>query len=112
MTNEQKLKVNVAAAKMLGLSATIETVPFAGFYIDNVTSVYINVHTFDKDSMFNLFETSADCLAVMKKLGELLVCIDKDSEGWFFWLDGMENGARFETLEEAVGAACLEIKGR
>jgi len=100
MTNEQKLQVNIAAAELLDV-----------WTFNNYDQTYSELVARD------IFKKPADCLAVVKKLGEKGVCIslcvsDKPHIMGWSWVNmlTMGNSNVFEIYEEAVGAACLEIK--
>jgi len=103
MTKEQKLKVNIAAANLMDGMQVIE----------DGAGAWCPLH----NRHFNIFINPADCLAAVKKLGDIPVHIASfvDSTNGltrWFW-DDHEDGSsiHYETYEESVGAACLEIKG-
>jgi len=111
MTKEQKLKCNLAAAEFLGQSITL---------CDNGDVIFIPIKLLGVDTTteFNIFTNPADCLAVVKKLGEQCVDIlnvanDKfEMTGWQFYdCENEIEGTKYDTYEEAVSAACLDIKG-
>jgi len=105
MTNEQKLKANIAAARMLGhrhLDILTDEVRVLG------TATQVNGWRFD------IFTNPADCLAVVKKL---LTVHDHTIQYYtfdkrYYYKDSRGRASDFshDTYEEAVGAACLEIK--
>jgi len=117
MVKEQELECNIAAAELLGYEYLFHDKLACG-------SISIRVHS-NTTRLFNLFTKPADCLAVVEKLGEkYIVGLDyyKFSEddvattledGWG-WAENHGDYGRYETgfktYEEAVGAACLEIK--
>jgi len=111
MTKEQRLERNIAAAELLGHEYIIHDKLASG-------AVSIKLHS-NKTRLFNLFENPADCMAVVKKLGTEYGA-DIVSEDGLWNREGTASTAQkamsmdvepFETYEEAVGAACLEIEG-
>jgi len=106
MTKEQKLKANIAAANLMDGMQVVE---------DGV-GAWCPLH----NRHFDIFTNPADCLAVVKKLGvEKHVGFIPDMNGTWCVVaestDGKKTVGRVrmydKTYEEAVGAACLEIKG-
>jgi len=111
MTKEQELKANIAAAKILGLTWA---------EIDGICRVeYTRGNMVFRGAIFDIFTSPADCLAVVKKLNLMCISIIQIDAGRFDWVRyeledyTMYGGGKsnYETYEEAVGAACLEIKG-
>jgi len=112
MTKEQKLKVNIAAVELLGYERIVHVKLSSG-------AVSIKICG-NRTRLFNLFTNPADCQAVVKKLGvEKHVGFIPDMNGTWCVVaestDGKKTVGRVrmydKTYEEAVGAACLEIKG-
>jgi len=104
MTNEEKLKANIAAAKLLGLSPA-ET-PQGG----------VRYYHYSRWEYFELFENPSDCLDVVIKLGE-----DYDISLYYkdnMWMAGVHDipyvreewfTKLFDTYQKAVAAAVLEV---
>jgi len=109
MVKEQELECNIAAAELLGYEYIVHDKLASG-------SISIRIHS-NTTRLFNLFTNPADCLAVVKKFGCIPIHIASFVDSingltrWFW--DDHEDGSsiHYETYEEAVGAACLEIKG-
>jgi len=106
MTNEEKLKANIAAARLLGIK----------YYLsDNVQSLEsdsVTVKRYD-DTLSDIFTNPSDCLNVVKRLGDHLISFEKGrgKGDWFFWRDGIENKCSHKSFEEAVAVAVLEVVG-
>jgi len=114
MTKEQELELNIAAVELLGVEK--------GWYaigIFNGRVMYKDGINNNDPIYFDLFnKAKGDCLAVVKKLNLMRIFIIQIDAGRFDWVryepedytlyGGKSNS---ETYEEAVGAACLEIKG-
>ena len=101
MNNEQKLKANIAAARLVGIKA--ESVCSFG---DKMIVCEI-LEGGRVGEMFSL-SNPVDCLAVVKKLGETYrVHFYYDND----WCISFPNGSYgvVETYEEAVAAAVMEI---
>jgi len=109
MTKERKLKCNIAAAELLGYEYITHNKLDSG-------AVSIKLHC-NRTRLFNIFTSPADCLAVVKKLGEAYYSIAPYNATGKWCVMDEEAGKRlvetctYETYEAAVGAACLEIKG-
>ena len=113
MNNAQKQEANIAAAKLLGLEYSAKTIHKT------------NNGTWHIDMNLDIFTSPADCLAVVKKLGEDKHCsVFYGDGGWTYWISPLGTrdmlkpvGKMLEriehrTHEEAVAAACLEIGGK
>jgi len=102
MTNEEKLKANLAAAKMLGINTMAAPV-------GDETRVYRSNGNIAITARFDLFTNTSDCLDVVKKLGEAhrayFVAFD---DGWHAY--GLDKIIVRDTYEGAVADAllCLE----
>jgi len=94
MTNEEKLKANKAAAKLMGRE--FKSVAMGdGDYVCTT----------------NIFTNPSDCLDVVIEISNHIVSFEKDVDGWFFWQNGMmttEPNLNI-SFQEAVGAAVLEV---
>jgi len=106
MTKEQKINANIAAVELLGHEYIIH---------DKLSSGAVSIKLpSGKTRLFNLFENPTDCLAVVKKFGELyqvsFYFIRNEGWGAVDYYDSPMFDDIYSTLEEAVGAACLEIK--
>jgi len=75
MTNEEKLKANMAAAKLLGLDKEYElhSLPTGSAVMISLDGTRRWIGTFD------LFTNPSDCLAVVKQLVEKEIVIKKQS---------------------------------
>jgi len=110
MTNEQKLKVNIAAVELLGAGKEWYSIGILNgrvMYKDGINN--------NDPIYFDLFnKEKGDCLAVVKKLGESDIYLFHTAEGYFVGNEFGENQLyplyQSKPYEEAVGAACLEIK--
>jgi len=106
MTKGQRLKATIAVAKILGLTWA---------EIDGICRVeYTRGNMVFRGAIFDIFTSPADCLAVAKKLGELyqvsFYFIRNEGWGAVDYYDSPMFDDIYSTLEEAVGAACLEIE--
>jgi len=105
MSEQHKIKANSAAAELLGHEYIIHDKLASG-------AVSIKLHS-NKTRLFNLFENPADCLAVVKKLGELyqvsFYFIRNEGWGAVDYYDSPMFDDIYSTLEEAVGAAVMEV---
>ena len=96
MTNQEKLDMDIAAARLMNLKPI---------------TVYNEV-IIEGDMFFNIFTNNEQCLQVVKKLGEEInvYLYPVEKKGWRA-IDYCENPLTniFDTYEQAVGAACLEV---
>ena len=106
MNNKQKQKANIAAAKLLGLEYSAK-------------SIYkTNNGTWHIDMNLDIFTNPADCLAVVKKLGQYGLKLESNgSQRWLSFIQVLIGEYKpccthWMTYEEAVAAACLEIGGK
>ena len=120
MNDEEKLKVNMAAAKLLNLEchvgeSEIDAVTNRHGFTEAAQSVIIGGIAAHGDydwREFDIFNNLADCLAVVKKLGERQVSIRASDGGnsWAYY-DEHEHSwsVGYHTYEEAVAATVLEV---
>ena len=101
MNAEQKLRATVKAAELLGLEYRIHDL-----------SIALSVRLFNTEKWrgFNIFDSSADCLSIVKKLGEHLISIMPINGGSQWYHDGTTEKRHYDTYEEAVAAALLELE--
>jgi len=108
MTNEEKLKANMAAARLIG---------YASPHHDG-ESVFVHATDAEKDDsglcLFDIFSNPADCLSVVKMLGETAALYPfHDYGGWHIVNEygeaQLKNSGHPRTYEEAVAAAVLEV---
>jgi len=107
MTNEEKLKANLAAAKMLGINTMAAPV-------GDETRVYRSNGNIAITARFDLFTNTSDCLEVVKMLGETADLYPfHDYCGWHIVNEygeaQLKNSGHPRTYEEAVAAAVLEV---
>ena len=93
MNEQEKIKANMAAAKLLGRE----------FHLG------VNLET-----QTNIFENSADCLDVLKVLVATHNIDFKGQDNSYFWFEHIDGGFFLvgdlcKTLEDAVAAAVLEV---
>jgi len=106
MNKEQSLKANIAAAKMLGHSITLG---------DRGEAIFIPIKLLGVDTTteFDIFTNPADCLAVVKKLLSVYVHTIQynvlDERYYYEDSRGSASGCAYETYEEAVAAAVMEV---
>jgi len=102
-----KLKANMAAAKMLGLDKEYETPP-SGWGISLIELKDGKPNAWVRD--FNLFTSDSDLVAGVKRLGDKhnVYIYPVHNRGWraIGW-DENPISDIFDTYEEAVGAACI-----
>jgi len=108
MTDDDKLKANMAAANMLELRSVLEG-------DCNTCTYFISL---DCQVFFDLFTKKADCMAVVKALGEKYhtdIISTANAKGvhsgwrYYNWKTDVE-GAGFTEFEEAVASAMMEIE--
>ena len=104
MTEQEKLEINMAAADVAGYK------PCQDEYITYIS----NFPQEGDETIFDIFTNASQCLEVVKKLGlDYSITIAPYLEGARpnkKWLVLDESVSRkFETYEEAVGAACEEV---
>jgi hypothetical protein len=101
MTNEEKLKANLAAAKMLGLVARYDDIE--GSVVTDCACMY---RTFD------IFNNPADQLAVVQELCERGITIRKQARNDYRIArrTSMSRKGR-RSYAEAAAAAVLEVAG-
>jgi len=100
MNSTQKQKSNIAAAKLLGVDYHTERIYQT---LDGKWHTDMNV---------DIFTNPADCLAVVKMLIlEYDLNIYSESGKWFSNVEP-DKRTEFDTYEEAVAYACLEIGGK
>jgi len=108
MTNQEKLEMNMAAAKLLGYL-------HIDWDADNALDKLCVVSMDDKEWVaFDIFTNPSQCLDVVKKLGEFGVGVHPmDNSGNVRWVVIgeciVDTVSFFMTYEQAVGAACLEL---
>lgn len=110
MTNEQKLKANIAAAKLLGYEPHVLKQCF--------TMESVIIHDSSGNEREFSLSNPADLMAVVIKLGEehsisILSKPANDRRDWrFCFAEGYGYSEGFSvTYEQAVGAACIEVMG-
>ena len=103
MTITHRQKANIAAAKLLGLDVVDDME-----IISDHACVPLRLDN-EAYGFFDIFTNPADCLAVVKKLGECMIFLKHTyyAEWFFCGIDG--ESTDYNTYEEAVAAACLEI---
>jgi len=109
MNEQLKLKANMAAAKMLGLS-----------YITHAEISSLSIELTGnrrREELFNIFTNPADCLDVIRRLGDehgTWLQPDRDGSGWG-WTGHKASRykpfgvAGFDTYEEALAAAVMKV---
>jgi len=110
MTNEEKMKANLAAARLLG---------FVGIDWDVVGKEKVAIVSNGDDNCwkdFDIFTNTSDCLEVVKMLGETADLYPfHDYCGWHIVNEygeaQLKNSGHPRTYEEAVAAALLEVMG-
>ena len=112
MTEQEMMRVNKAAAELLGLKGqTVQTRKVSNGELVSEVAVppYINI-----------FKSPADCLAVVKKLGEgihavsiIRSCDCHDAMDQHWSMQSLDGEVYFYcyTFEDAVAAAVLEVSG-
>jgi len=101
MNNTQKQKANIAAAKLLGRELN---------HLNDIKCKHERLLVAKMLSV-DIFTNHADCLAVVKKLGNQLVYIMPINGGnqWYYSGTLSGDGLNKDTYEEAVAAACLYL---
>jgi len=102
MNKEQALKANTAAAELLGL-------------ISPSYGIWITPDGFEDEAWeFDIFTNPADCLDVVKKLGEehgIAITFYNGHEQWIAEAVSVVSNfsSLHDTYEQAVGSAVLEV---
>jgi len=108
MTITQRQNANIAAAKLLGRELN---------HLNDIKCEHERLLVTKMQSL-DIFTNPADCLAVVKMLGEkhhtsVIVSVDCKFPGWGYYSRQEDVFLKpFNTYEEAVAAACLEIGGK
>jgi len=95
----EKLNMNMAAAKMLGYDFIVH---------DGLESRAVSVKVYSAHRLFNIFSNPSDCLAAVKCLGEKYGVYLVRSYPNKYWSASCAVGM-FDTYEESVGRACVEV---
>jgi len=116
-----RTKANMAAAKMLGKEGKTHSsyceMCDDSFLCDGLTTVCPTClePCCDPKVYFDIFTNPSDCLYAVKCLLERNIVIGAyypdgvtQKVGWFDWM-ALECKGSFDTYEEAVGAACIEV---
>jgi len=108
MTNEEKQRANIAAARLLGIE----------YYLsDNVQSLELDsvaVKRCDDDTIFNIFTNTYDCLNAETELGTKYLCTVSFNHDKLLWQVSNPNDwgyldNLFEIYQEAIATAVLEV---